>query len=150
MRPENHLIITTNTVSSQQEHMAYLEEQREIFDENAKRKSAEDAARIAGSYAARDAKPVLIDKTNWNDFGNCDGVDPDLFFPTQGESTKAAKEICRGCVVRMECLEYALTNGEKFGIWGGMSERERRRIRRQRILVRNEDGRSFRWEEPSA
>ena len=42
----------------------------------------------------------------------------------------------RGCVVREDCLEYALQNGEKFGIWGGMSERERRRIRRQRALAR--------------
>ena len=44
--------------------------------------------------------------------------------------------MCRGCVVREDCLEYALQNGEKFGIWGGMSERERRRIRRQRALAR--------------
>ena len=64
------------------------------------------------------------------------GVDPDLFFPERGASTREAKEVCRGCVVREECLEYALTNGEKFGIWGGMSERERRRIRRARALAR--------------
>ncbi len=44
--------------------------------------------------------------------------------------------MCGGCEVRMECLEYALRHGEKFGIWGGMSERERRRIRRQRALAR--------------
>ena len=50
------------------------------------------------------------------------------------DSTREAKEVCRGCIVREDCLEYALLNGEKFGIWGGMSERERRRIRRQRAL----------------
>jgi WhiB family redox-sensing transcriptional regulator len=44
--------------------------------------------------------------------------------------------VCRGCIVRAQCLEYALVNSEKFGIWGGMSERERRRIRRQRSLAR--------------
>ncbi len=44
--------------------------------------------------------------------------------------------MCRGCIVRSLCLEYALVNGEKFGIWGGMSERERRRIRRQRSVAR--------------
>ncbi len=44
--------------------------------------------------------------------------------------------MCRGCVVREDCLEYALANGEKFGIWGGLSERERRRIRRMRTLQR--------------
>src|SRR5499427_8098019 len=68
----------------------------------------------------------------WQDLANCLGVDPDLFFPERGASTREAKEVCRGCVVRQECLEYALANGEKFGIWGGLSERERRRIRRQR------------------
>ena len=69
---------------------------------------------------------------NWQDDANCLGVDPDLFFPERGASTREAKEVCRGCVVRGECLEFALQNGEKFGIWGGLSERERRRIRRQR------------------
>ena len=44
--------------------------------------------------------------------------------------------MCRGCVVREDCLEYALANGEKFGIWGGLSERERRRLRRQRAMQR--------------
>jgi WhiB family redox-sensing transcriptional regulator len=72
----------------------------------------------------------------WWDFANCLGVDPDLFFPERGASTKEAKEVCRGCVVRGDCLEYALVHGEKFGIWGGMSERERRRLRRQRALDR--------------
>jgi len=65
---------------------------------------------------------------NWQESANCLGVDPDLFFPERGASTREAKEVCRGCVVRGECLEYALVNGEKFGIWGGLSERERRRL----------------------
>ena len=69
---------------------------------------------------------------HWQDDANCLGVDPDLFFPERGASTREAKEVCRGCIVRQECLEFALQNGEKFGIWGGLSERERRRIRRQR------------------
>jgi WhiB family redox-sensing transcriptional regulator len=72
------------------------------------------------------------DDNGWQDHANCLGVDPDLFFPERGASTREAKEVCRGCVVRAECLEFALQNGEKFGIWGGLSERERRRIRRQR------------------
>jgi WhiB family redox-sensing transcriptional regulator len=80
------------------------------------------------------AKPDL--DTKWKDASNCLGVDPDLFFPERGASTREAKEVCRGCEVREDCLEYALQNGEKFGIWGGMSERERRRIRRQRALER--------------
>jgi WhiB family transcriptional regulator, redox-sensing transcriptional regulator len=84
---------------------------------------------------AAEATMTAPDKS-WQDFANCLGVDPDLFFPERGASTREAKEVCRGCVVREECLEYALANGEKFGIWGGMSERERRRIRRQRALAR--------------
>jgi len=76
----------------------------------------------------------------WKSRANCMGVDPDLFFPERGMSTREAKEVCRGCVVREDCLEYALANGEKFGIWGGLSERERRRIRRARALVRRPGG----------
>jgi WhiB family transcriptional regulator, redox-sensing transcriptional regulator len=72
---------------------------------------------------------------DWHDYANCLGVDPDLFFPERGASTREAKEVCRGCEVRHDCLEFALQNGEKFGIWGGLSERERRRIRRQRAQV---------------
>jgi WhiB family transcriptional regulator, redox-sensing transcriptional regulator len=72
----------------------------------------------------------------WQVQANCMGVDPDLFFPERGASTREAKEVCRGCVVREACLEYALDNGEKFGIWGGMSERERRRLRRARAIER--------------
>jgi WhiB family redox-sensing transcriptional regulator len=68
----------------------------------------------------------------WQDEANCLGVDPDLFFPERGASTREAKEVCRMCVVRTDCLEYAIANGEKFGVWGGLSERERRRLRRQR------------------
>ncbi|MEI2640468.1 MAG: WhiB family transcriptional regulator [Microthrixaceae bacterium] len=78
----------------------------------------------------------MIEPEGWQLSANCLGVDPDLFFPERGASTKEAKAVCQGCVVREECLEYALANGEKFGIWGGLSERERRRIRRQRSLAR--------------
>ena len=76
------------------------------------------------------------EEVQWQQRANCMGVDPDLFFPERGASTREAKEVCRGCVVQEDCLEYALANGEKFGIWGGMSERERRRIRRARALQR--------------
>jgi WhiB family transcriptional regulator, redox-sensing transcriptional regulator len=72
----------------------------------------------------------------WQRQANCMGVDPDLFFPERGASTREAKEVCRGCVVREDCLEFALNNSEKFGIWGGLSERERRRIRRRRAVER--------------
>ena len=85
---------------------------------------------MMGIYAKADLD------TSCQDEANCLGVDPDLFFPERGASTREAKEVCQGCVVKDDCLEFALQNGEKFGIWGGMSERERRRIRRQRALER--------------
>jgi WhiB family redox-sensing transcriptional regulator len=78
--------------------------------------------------------PVEPDK-NWQDLANCKGVDPMLFYPERGESTRESKEVCKGCEVRYDCLEFALQNGEKFGIWGGLSERERRRIRRRRATA---------------
>ncbi len=73
---------------------------------------------------------------NWQDDANCLGVDTSLFFPERGASTREAKEVCRGCVVVKQCLEFALQNGEKYGIWGGLTERERKRIRRQRAAAR--------------
>lgn len=78
---------------------------------------------------------ALEDRT-WQNKANCMGVDPELFFPERGASTREAKEVCRGCIVKSDCLEYALANGEKFGIWGGLSERERRKVRRSRALAR--------------
>ncbi len=83
----------------------------------------------------RSAQATETEELTWQRFANCLGVDPDLFFPERGASTREAKEVCRACVVRADCLEYAIVNGEKFGIWGGLSERERRRIRRARALA---------------
>ncbi|ORL93317.1 whib transcriptional regulator [Prescottella equi] len=66
----------------------------------------------------------------WQDRALCAQTDPEAFFPEKGGSTREAKRICLGCEVRGECLEYALANDERFGIWGGLSERERRRLKR--------------------
>ena len=71
----------------------------------------------------------------WQDLANCRGADADLFFPERGASTRQAKKICHECSVRADCLEFAIVNAEKFGIWGGLSERERRKIRRQRAIT---------------
>jgi WhiB family transcriptional regulator, redox-sensing transcriptional regulator len=60
----------------------------------------------------------------------CAETDPEAFFPEKGGSTREAKRVCSGCEVRAECLEFALANDERFGIWGGLSERERRRLKR--------------------
>ena len=66
------------------------------------------------------------------DLGSCRGMDPDIFFPDRGESLAPAKAVCAECIVRDECLEFALDQGERFGVWGGTSERERRKLRRAR------------------
>jgi len=71
----------------------------------------------------------------WQDFANCRGANPDLFFPERGASTRTAKQICRECGVQDACLEFAIVSSEKFGIWGAMSERERRKIRRERQVA---------------
>jgi hypothetical protein len=74
---------------------------------------------------------------DWRDLALCAEVDPDLFFPDKGESSRPAKRVCAGCEVRPECLQYALDHGERFGVWGGLSERERRELARQPNPVRH-------------
>lgn len=78
----------------------------------------------------------------WMALANCRGLDPDVMFPSSGskddvdesvnDAVLAAKAVCAGCSVREECLEHALVNREEYGVWGGASERERRRMRRSR------------------
>ncbi len=68
---------------------------------------------------------------SWQVDALCAQTDPEAFFPEKGGSTRDAKRVCSSCEVRSECLEYALQNDERFGIWGGLSERERRRLRRR-------------------
>jgi WhiB family redox-sensing transcriptional regulator len=72
----------------------------------------------------------LGEEQSWQERALCAQTDPEAFFPEKGGSTREAKKICVGCEVRGECLEYALENDERFGIWGGLSERERRRVKR--------------------
>lgn len=71
-----------------------------------------------------------IDEDQWQERALCAQTDPEAFFPEKGGSTREAKRICQGCEVKDACLDYALANDERFGIWGGLSERERRRIKR--------------------
>ena len=73
----------------------------------------------------------------WQDDAPCTQADPELFFPAKGGSTRQAKRVCMACDVRAACLEYALANGERHGIWGGKSERERHRIAAGRSRGRN-------------
>lgn len=70
----------------------------------------------------------LVPKGSWWGDAICSSTDPDAFYPEKGGSTREAKRICRNCPVRTECLAYAISAGEPAGVWGGMSERERRRL----------------------
>ena len=81
-------------------------------------------------YAVSDLDVVDDGQLSWQDQALCAQTDPEAFFPENGGSTREAKRICVGCEVKQECLEYALMQDERFGIWGGLSERERRRLKR--------------------
>lgn len=71
------------------------------------------------------------EEQTWQERALCAQTDPEAFFPEKGGSTREAKKICTGCEVRSECLEYALAHDERFGIWGGLSERERRKLKKR-------------------
>lgn len=83
-----------------------------------------------GSDLSFDALFGAIEQ-EWQDQALCAQTDPEAFFPEKGGSTREAKRICQACGVRDECLEFALEHDERFGIWGGLSERERRRLKKQ-------------------
>jgi WhiB family transcriptional regulator, redox-sensing transcriptional regulator len=86
---------------------------------------------------ARDRYPDEPDDAAWRDDAACRDADPELFFP-DGEirsaraQVKAAKLICRGCPVSVTCLSWALASGHEAGVWGGLTEDERRMLRRRR------------------
>lgn len=65
----------------------------------------------------------------WMDNALCAQIDTEIFFPEKGGSVRIAKSICGRCEVASECLQYALDNAERFGIWGGLTERERRKLK---------------------
>ena len=84
-----------------------------------------------GLYAL-DALPDEV-VLGWQERALCAQTDPEAFFREKGGSTREAKRVCTACEVRVECLEYALANDERFGIWGGLSERERRKLKRRAV-----------------
>jgi WhiB family redox-sensing transcriptional regulator len=90
---------------------------------------------VDGYFADPDTRDLLgslfgeQDEGDWQDQGLCAEVDPDTWFPEKGGSVREAKQVCARCPVRAECLEYALAHDERFGVWGGLSETERRRLR---------------------
>jgi len=68
----------------------------------------------------------------WRRHSACSGLDPDIFYPATDEDAAEAKLVCGDCTVRETCLDFALQGREKEGVWGGATEKERRRILRQR------------------
>lgn len=104
-------------------------------------------AALVTAPPAPSAEPVLLplltvaaEPPTWRAHANCRDVDLALFYPGRGEPAGPAKDVCAGCPVREQCLECGLL--ERFGVWGGASERERRRIRRQRSLAGHDDARA--------
>jgi WhiB family transcriptional regulator, redox-sensing transcriptional regulator len=77
-------------------------------------------------------EPQTPDEYVWMLHARCRGANPTEFFPSDGLGVEFAQRICTGCPVRVECLEYALLHRIEHGVWGGASERERRRILRRR------------------
>ena len=73
------------------------------------------------------------EELSWQERSLCAHTDPEAYFPEKGGSTREAQQVCDGCEVRSECLEYALENDERFGIWGGLSERERRKLKKRAV-----------------
>jgi len=89
-----------------------------------------DAGDVFGDVGVVEADPLA-----WRADALCAQTDPEAFFPDKGGSTRDAKRICGECDVRAQCLEWALEHDERFGIWGGTSERERRKLRAGRPAV---------------
>jgi len=75
---------------------------------------------------------VSLQDIDWRKLGACRGLDAGIFYPDEDDDAEVAKAVCDACGVRAACLEYALRSREKAGVWGGATERERRRIIRQR------------------
>jgi WhiB family redox-sensing transcriptional regulator len=98
--------------------------------------SNDGAIHLDAEYASRHAAlHGFPEPPAWMGDALCAQTDPEAFFPEKGGSTREAKAICRSCAVQAECLDWALDHDERFGIWGGLSERERRRIRNPRPCV---------------
>ena len=77
-------------------------------------------------------RPGFRAGASWRSLAACRGLDTELFFPGRGESAPEATAVCAACVVRAECRNYAVETRQLFGIWGGTSERQRRRLRAER------------------
>ncbi|GAB4099063.1 WhiB family transcriptional regulator [Sinomonas halotolerans] len=113
------------------------------LDEMPADEAVERALALLASPEEHTPRPIMLDLVQpgepeegelaWQAEALCAQTDPEAFFPEKGGSTRDAKKVCGSCTVRAQCLEYALANDERFGIWGGLSERERRRLRKRAV-----------------
>jgi WhiB family redox-sensing transcriptional regulator len=94
---------------------------------------AVDSVTIVDPELVDEVTGDLPEELAWQERALCAQTDPEAFFPEKGGSTREAKRVCMSCDVRPECLSYALANDERFGIWGGLSERERRRVKKRAV-----------------
>jgi len=97
------------------------------FPSDALTSPASEGAAVLPLFGSPDDDGLM----GWQERALCAQTDPEAFFPEKGGSTREAKKVCQSCEVKAECLEYALENDERFGIWGGLSERERRKLKRR-------------------
>jgi WhiB family redox-sensing transcriptional regulator len=88
--------------------------------------------RLTGHAPLNKPRPTPPD-LSWHEDALCAQTDPEAFFPDKGGSTREAKRVCMSCEVRVKCLDYALEHDERFGIWGGLSERERRSVKKHAV-----------------
>jgi WhiB family redox-sensing transcriptional regulator len=127
--------MTTTEPSRRRDNLALSEALRrrnDLPELLRRRKSLTDPESPRWRESSEAAFLSLLQPPPWRALAACRGCDPELFFTDRGESTNPAKAVCKDCDVRADCLEYALANKEKFGIWGGLSERERRKLRQAR------------------
>lgn len=85
---------------------------------------------------------------DWPQFAACKDKPPKWWFPDDSRTpmnAMKAKEVCAGCPVREECLQFAITTHQEYGIWGGMERRERKSQRKYRVIYCNDCGRRFSW-----
>ena len=104
-----------------------------ISDSTNDAEQSENSAELDGLTLVVTSSDGLPPELAWQERALCAQTDPEAFFPEKGGSTREAKRVCMSCGVRAECLEYALAKDERFGIWGGLSERERRRVKKQAV-----------------
>jgi WhiB family redox-sensing transcriptional regulator len=94
--------------------------------------TAKEAQELMSGIFSLGYETAADEELHWQDFALCAQTDPDIFFPEKGGSTTPATTVCSACPVQGQCLEYAISHDIRHGIWGGMSDNDRRRIARER------------------